>query len=45
MLEILQFVFANIWHFLGTAILLCIVGNAAVEIVRAIGDAIWSARL
>ena len=36
MLDVLQFVMANIWHFLGTVILLAVVFDGVVAIIRAI---------
>lgn len=41
-MNILEFIFKDIWHFLGTCLLLEIIGDCAVDIVREIRKIIMS---
>jgi hypothetical protein len=36
MLPILQFIFTDIWHFLGTLLLIGVTGDALVAVIRAL---------
>lgn len=36
MLTILQFIFADLWHFLGTLLLIAVTGDVLVAVIRAL---------